>query len=109
MRRKTQAAERTFEEERAKLAALIEQEHEARTAELKRSLAILRSELGGILAEDARRLIEERRQGFEENERRAAERRRNASSASDSPAPRIARSVPRLLTRICPRISTKNE
>src|SRR5207302_2461235 len=53
-------------------AALIEQEYQERAAELKRSLAIARSELGGILAEEARRLAEERRQEFEETERRAA-------------------------------------
>src|SRR6266581_5734827 len=65
-------SETAFEEERAKLAALIEQEYQERAAELKRSLAIARSELGGILAEEARRLGEERRQEFEEKERRAA-------------------------------------
>jgi hypothetical protein len=72
MIRKSQAAEHALEEERAKLKAIIEQEYQDRAAELRRSLAIVRSELGGILAEEARRLAEERRQEFEEKERRAA-------------------------------------
>jgi hypothetical protein len=72
MKRKSQEAEQAFEEERAKLKTLIEQEYQERAAELRRSLAIVRSELGGILAEEARRLAEERRQEFEEKERRAA-------------------------------------
>src|SRR5205807_8696362 len=94
MRRKSQAAERTFEEERAKLAALIEQEHQARAAELKRSLAILRSELGGILSAEARRLTEERRQAFEESEAaprpstRSASTRLSSASRSASPSGR---------------------
>jgi hypothetical protein len=41
--------------------------------------------------------------------RLAPERRRKEVSPRHSPAPRIASSVPRLLTRICPRTSTKNE
>src|SRR5712691_4181748 len=72
MLRKSHSSQTEFEEERAQLAALIEQEYQERAAELKRSLAIVRSELGGILAEEARRLAEERRQEFEEKERRAA-------------------------------------
>src|SRR5438477_2865113 len=72
MRRRAQSPERTFEEERAKLAALIDQEYQDRAAELKRSLAIVRSELGGILAEEARKLAEERREEFAEKERNAA-------------------------------------
>src|SRR6478672_1683692 len=65
MRRKSPDAEQDFAEERARLAALIEQEYQERTDELRRSLAVVRSELGGILAEEAR-------QEFEEKERRAA-------------------------------------
>ena len=51
MRRKSPDAEQDFAEERARLAALIEQEYQERTDELRRSLAVVRSELGGILAE----------------------------------------------------------
>ncbi len=72
MLRKAQDPRPAFEEERARLAAVIEQEYRERTAELKRSLAVVRSELGGILIEEARRLAEERRREFEESERRAA-------------------------------------
>ena len=72
MRRKSPEAEQDFAEERARLAALIEHEYQERTEELRRSLAVVRSELGGILAEEARKLAEERRQEFEEKERRAA-------------------------------------
>src|SRR6478672_13120645 len=72
MRRKSPEAEQDFAEERTRLAALIEHEYQERAAELRRSLAIARSELGGILAEEARRLAEERREEFEEKERRAA-------------------------------------
>ena len=72
MRRKNPEADQLFAEERARLAALIEQEYEERQDELRRSLQVVRSELGGLLAEEARRLAEERREEFEEKERRAA-------------------------------------
>ena len=70
--RKSQDPKSSFDEERARLDAVIAEEYEERTAELKRSLAVVRSEVSGILAEEARRLAEERRAEFEEKERQAA-------------------------------------
>jgi hypothetical protein len=54
-----------------RLRELIEQEAEARAAELQRTLAIARAESTSLLAQEERRLAEQRREEFAQRERRA--------------------------------------
>jgi len=54
-----------------RLRELIEREAEARAAELQRTLAIARAESTSLLAQEERRLAEQRREEFAQRERRA--------------------------------------
>jgi hypothetical protein len=61
-----------LEQARRQLADFVEAEAEARAAELQRTLAIARSQSVALLAEEERRLVEERRIDFTARERSAA-------------------------------------
>src|SRR5919204_2331940 len=71
MARKSPFAKKTAEAEE-RLAAFVEREAEERHAELQRALAMARAESTALLAQEERRLAEERRREWVERERHAA-------------------------------------
>jgi hypothetical protein len=70
-RRRQEEPEPTAVEQR--LRELIEHEAEARAEELQRTLAIARAESASLLAQEERRLAEQRRHEFADRERQAAD------------------------------------
>src|SRR5512133_2233418 len=70
--RRQQRSDDVLAQERARLDELLAAEYRERTTELKRALAVARSDLVSARTEEARRLDEERRSDFAEREQRAA-------------------------------------